>query len=314
MDVGTRTSTLTMTRLPILFVLLLVVSSVVPALSTASNSSDVQRVNMDADNPLASEQAVSEYSDSGSVSRNLTRYDMQMAYYNDAKHISWFNPSPAAEVSHEWLVVCYNEDIPREFRFYAPDTYFTPVTEDTVQSRTGTATASFTPTSERANTAIVVKFSGPGCHAFGINTADAFVFGHVEKAKSRVEDIAGTDWDVPGLSGSVEWSHINGHQLDNQTAVPINASIDDLTVQYQTTVRGETTWVPVPDEQTKADPVYLMTKNGSDETYVVSTVSDAPQVRYRTGGDGVGGSISSAINDILSSFAATVNDIRSLFG
>lgn len=298
-----------MNRSPVLLLVgVLIVALVVPALPLVAG--DVQRVNMDADNPLATDDAVTEYEDTGAVSRNLTRYDMQFAYYDDADQLSWFNPSRAAEASHEWLVVCYNEEIPREIRFYVPETYFTPVTDEGIQSRTGTATASFTPTAERNHTAIVVKFSGPGCHAFGVNTADSFVFGHVESAKSRVEDFAGVDWDIPGLSGGEQWSHINSDRLDNQTAVGINASSDEVTVQYRTTVKGEERWIAVPDTEKDGQPVYLLVKDGEPgKTYVVSTVSDAPQVLYMDGGAGVGTRVRGAINDIFAGGQAFWDDL-----
>jgi hypothetical protein len=275
----------------------------------------VERVDLDEDTPLVGEDAVSEYEDTGSVERELDRYAMTISYYDDLDETDVYSPSMAEESGHEWLVVCYEEDIDREIRLYVPDDYFTPVTSEGVQSETSDATADFEPTTDRKHTAVTVTLNEPGCHVFGISKVSTSVYGHWESTSDRISDFAGADnWTLPGFGGGAEWSHIDGSKLDSETVVGIDHAPEDVTVQYRASSDSdEERWRPVPEEESSSDPVHTMTRDGEPgTTYVVADSTPAPQVRWTTDDPGVSSTSSSVVDDVMQGVQETLNDLSSI--
>ncbi|MFC7227777.1 hypothetical protein N0B31_10220 [Salinirubellus salinus] len=291
---------------PTLVVLMLLISGLA---AVAPATAAPERIDLGSD-PLGADDAITQYEEDGSVKQNLTRYDMSIGYMDDAETLDWYEPSTASELGNEWLTVCYNEDIPREYTFIVDDSYFNPVTEEAVESRTGDVTAEYEPTEGRNGTRVTMTFNGAGCHAFPVSNADSFVFGYSGDLKERVENSTGWSPTIPGISGSPDWNLIKGSTLDDRTSVAIPITQENATVQYRVYSDGETRWRPVPESSQESHPVYTMTKDGDpDTTYVVSRTSEAPQVRWIEGTPGAGSSISSAIDDILSGLQDFIDDL-----
>lgn len=296
--------------------LLAVTLALLLAASTAviAQSSTVERVDLDTDTPLVAEGAIDEYAESGSVEREMDRYAMTVAYHDEMDGKDYYSPSMATESGHEWFVVCYEEDVDREFRFYVPSEYFTPMTDEGVESRTSGVTADFEPTSDRKYTAVTMTLDEPGCHVFGVSKVSATVFGHWESSVDRIADVTGAgDWTIPGFTGGAEWQHIDGSKLDSETTVAIEQPRENLTVQYRVSTDGDEMWRPVPEEQSASDPVHTMVREGeTGTTYVVSDTTDSPQVRWTTGDTGVTGTSSSVVDDVMAGINETIDDISSI--
>lgn len=285
----------------LIIVLALVLASVATPLSTAS----VPRVNIDADHPLTDSDHIDAYESDGHTSANLTRLDMSITYADSDEHIAIDDPA-GKDAYREYLQFCYREDISREIRVYIPRQYVTPVNEDGLEDLNHGVPADLDPAQNRAYTAVTVTLDKPGCYVWPVNIGDAAVWGQVEDAKRRVSKALPTV-DVPMIGDSPEWRHINSGALDNQTAVQINArSTENVVVQYQTIDRdGDTRWVNAPKEQTETAPVYVMTRG--NETYVIASANDPPQVRWKPGGKT--GALSNFLSDVGAAFEKTLEDL-----
>lgn len=269
------------TRSTILVALLLAL--VAGGVAVVSGSSDV--VAIDADHGLDSDQAKAEYDETGHVSRNLTRLDMQLtaAEKHDDAGIDGYH----TDINHRFVCIDYNEDIQRTVRVFIPDEYVSPRINTGLDPIDGGPVAAVEPTEKRNHTAMTMTFTGEtrACYKFSREAGIYF------SAKSDAYHIFNnsTSFKIPSLAGgSQQWQYVDRAALSvNQTA-SINSTGESLTLQYDADPSTDSEqWLTVPScEDPSEQAVCQYTEDGDTDTvYLLSTSDDPPPVRYKVGHD-----------------------------
>lgn len=268
------------------------------------------RYEADTNHELATTAAINKYQETGSVSGDVVGLNTTLTVGDDAADVGlegWKYLSSG----REFLRIDYNEEIPRTVRFYLPAEYVEPQLKTDLEALNGDLTASLEPTHNRTYTAVTVTLDGPTDVVFPISE----VRGDIASGRSWASDLVSnaTGVDLPSItSGGAEWTVIDSESLAQNETTPIPAN--EPTIQYDADPSTAEQWVPVQECDGSDRAVCSFTKTGENNTtYLLSTTSDPPQVRWRSGSS-VTGTIGESINDAQHAVDELLADINSWFG
>jgi hypothetical protein len=180
-----------------------------------------------------------------------------------------------SDIRNDFLCVTYGEEIDRAVRLYIPEEYWHPYVRESVDPVVGDPTASFEPVEGGDFTAVEFTVSEPTTVVWPINIDSSWFSSRKDSTISNLESVTGV-----GVAEQDSWEYAN--MSGNGTGYVIRApnGTDALSVEYQTD-DGE--WATVPDNEEAYAPLYEQGYDGVDDrTVVVATVSDPPQIRYKT--------------------------------
>jgi hypothetical protein len=293
-----------------LFAALLLVAAALP---TGAMAQPPDLYAADGDTDLTSDAAIAEYEQSGAVNGSVGSLNMTVTVAEDAGDVG-LNDWARISTGRTYLRINYDENIPRRIRFHLPTDLIRPQLKDDLAPVEGNGTVDLEPAKNRTVTAVTVTVDGPADAVFAVSESRGAFAG----VRSRVGDLVGnvTGFDLPSLtSGDAAWRHVPDRALagDNVTyRLPTNDT--DPTIQYDAASnRTDSQWVPVQTCDGREAEVCLFRKEGSDAAVILSTTSDPPPIRWRTGSS-VTGIAGSTINDIQNAVDRLLADLGGLFG
>jgi hypothetical protein len=228
---------------------------------------------------LSTQEGIQTYDETGVVHANVSTPQLTVTVADSASECG-LETSMVSDTRNSYLCLDYQEDVDATIRIHVSGDYWHPYVRETKASIRGTAPASFQPTEDGNATAVTVDLDGATKAVYPVPrdvTASYYVLEH---ADSRSESILGF-----GFRGhSTSWQTIDSGAFSGEnTSTRLMNEEGQLLLQYDATPnQSESTWFAVPSEPGNA-PVYRMTRSGEpNATYVVSTTTDAPPVRYKS--------------------------------
>lgn len=196
----------------------------------------------------------------------------------------------------------YEEDLEHTVRIYIPKKCLSPYAEASVTTVDGDGPkADYSVVQDGKYLSITVTLSESGTYVYPISKSDGFGF---SVWRGIADKTTGDDSVDSGVS---EWQYIDQQTLGGYGEKTIETDVpDDVKVQRQ---KGDR-WVSVGDDP--GDGPVFVNRSESSVT-VVSTVEDAPQVRYNlhpSTKDSVTG-LGSGIGNILDSIGQDLNGLFS---
>ncbi|WP_373190027.1 hypothetical protein [Halolamina sp.] len=241
-------------------------------LSTAVGAATMTII--DAGHSLTDDTAKANFEQDGYAQADLSAPNMTIEVAADLEQCgisSW----TVSDTRNDFLCVTYGEDIDRTIRLFIPDAYWHPYVRESVDPVEGDATASFEPVQGGDYTAVEFTVTEPTTVVWPINADSSWFSSRKDSTISNLESVTGV-----GVAEQTSWQYAN--LSGNGTGYVIRApnGTDALTVEYQTE-DGE--WATVPGNEEGYAPLYMQGYDGVDDrTVVVATVSESPQIRYKT--------------------------------
>jgi hypothetical protein len=288
--------------LAVLLVLGLLAATAALTLSVSTAGAAPTRLELDGDQPLATDDAVATYEAEGVVSREFSRVAMTGTIADD--HADADVDGVYADAGRTYICLDYQEDLPRTVRLYLPGEYLTPRAADLSPIGGKGPTATLTPIDNGTRTALEVTLTESGRHCY----AAGAVQGAYSGSKSWIKRVVG-NWSgvsLPSLSGgsAAEWSYVNASTFENASTHTVPA---DATVQYDRDPRvNERAWVTVPgcsDGDSQA-VCQLSLENGT-----MLKSSDPRNVRYRTTATGPIEQLQSGVEDAIQAAREAASEV-----
>ena len=288
-----------------LFTLALIACLLTVAMGPAfASSSSPEYTQLDADHPLDTPEAISNYEETGSATAELSYPRMSMTVADNRKAVDLSN-SFLPEFGATYFRIDYEEDKERVVRVYLPREYQRPYSGE-VEAVVGDANAEVEPVRNRDYISVKVHLSGD---------QDEYVFkfsgldGISEDVRAgwvdRLDPRAGDEEVTPEAE---EWQYVSSEDIGDSYAVEVSdVESKDYRVQYHSD--GE--WLTVPPSETSDDPYYLHVRDGvDDKVFVIPTSEETPQLRYKTDK-----SLTETAEDVSSGVKGIIDSLREdLFG
>lgn len=271
-----------MTRtLQVLFAALLAVSlvAVAPIAPVAADTNvSTEVVDIGTNHPLAANATADEFGRTGYVSGDLARYRVSMAVAESGGDIG-MTPSLMRDTRNDYLQIRYNESYERTIRILLPRDYITPYTMEHVEALDSDHVASYKPARSGHYLAVTVTFDGPGTAVFPLQKDSSAGGALLETVDNRVKQLTG----ISPLGRNGKWQHIDGSEIAEEPAYPINATSEDVLIQYDARPnRTEEVWLNAPRGEKNDVPVYYFERESDSQLYVVSADNSQPDIRLKT--------------------------------
>lgn len=231
------------------------------------------------DHPLAAQGSIDEWTRTGTVDGELTRYQISVTAAEDGADVG-LEPSMVRDTRNHYLRIQYDETSARTLRILLPREFITPYKMETVEGFDSDHIAHYEPAREGEYLAVTIHFDGEGEAILPLQRDSAASYGIVERFDSQIETITG----LSPLGRSGEWHYIDGQEVAAVAAYPVNASSEDVLIQYDARPdESDEVWLNAPRGETSSDLVYYYERSGDDgeELYVVSTGEAEPDVRIK---------------------------------
>lgn len=260
---------------------------------------------IDADHQLASDDAVAEYQENGTVSAELTRIDATVTIADESENAGM--NGTYLDAGTTYLRIDYDESVARTLRLYFPSEYFSPRVKRGLEPAGTGPNAEITTVRDGEMTAVTVDVSGETDTTYGVSAVSGTVWSVRSSIQDQVENVTG--WSVPTLSSDEQWRYVG--EGNYSTASPRTINDTGLTVQYEVERDNTTEWLPVPECKSPESQRVCALEDGNQT--VLMSGGDAPRVRYRSGTDlfSTGGSI---INDLMGSVDRAIDSAQRLLG
>jgi len=287
-----------------LTLILLLLTAPLTAIGLASADNHVVKV--DADHDLTTQASIDDFETNDETSTTLSYPQATITIGKTADSVD-LDGHLVHQYSHEYIRIEYDEDVPRTFRFYVPNDYAAPYSDndvDIINKDDPNAEVEYSTAENGKYLAVTVTVRGQTDIVVPVDEKTGWSIGFWESKSDTVENAT----DV--VSG--EWERVDASKLSgtNATARVDTTGMDNPVFQYQV---GEDQWTALPNEPTNNAPVYQFQKEGVENTvFIVSTVSDAPAVRYQDGG--TGGTAKNVARDIGNVVDRITNDINDVLG
>jgi hypothetical protein len=256
----------------------LVAALAVAALLAVGGAVAQEMTDLADDHGLASDEAISQYEQTGYASGEVERYQITLTVAEDRDQVN-ATDAVTTDIRNDYLRIDYNEDYPRELRLLLPREYITPYNAE-VGSITTSHMASLEPARNGEFMAVEVTVEGPADIVIPLNKDHAVSYDLIERVDRNVEKITG----ISPLDRNHEWQYIDPSEL-KQGANRLNHSLEDMAVQFDSTPeQPEPTWINIPEGETAGAPVYLIRLEGTEDVAIVSVTESPPEIRYRTEG------------------------------
>lgn len=289
--------------LALIATVVLVVSSVGGGLA----ASDADLTAVDDGTRLATADGAQEYAETGTVTGSVDsmQLDVTVADQAGAVNASGLHLNQL----RTFIAVDYDEGVHRDVRIHINGSIVAPRLKEGKQPiEAENVTADFHVSEAGAVQSMTLHLRGETDAVFAMSV----VAGRIQQVRrtvggavrNGVENITG--WSPPTFGGG-EWERVNSTALSGENVSTPLPQSDQLTVQYQT---SDKTWLPVPECQAD-DPVCTVQRD--NRTHVVSTTSDAPNIRYKTEKDMLAG-LESGWDDVTSVPGDIEDSIEDLLG
>lgn len=272
---------------------------------------------IDGDHPLATEQAIAKFEETGVARGNVSALDVGLVAaerHDDAELSGYY-----ADVNKVFVCIDYRESIDRTLRIHIPDDYVKP-RPGTLESLTSGHEASFRPVENNTAMAVTVRFNGPARACFAFTKASGVYFGIKDQLDGWLNNSTGIS--LPSFTRDVtEWSYVSPTVWTNSTSHTLDARGEDMTIQFDADDGPSTKWLAVPDCSNPAEqrvcqydqPAHNSTNTSNKTIVLMSTEDSPPPIRYRYGTDTRTG-LGAAVRDIQHALGAFLDDLGGWLG
>lgn len=256
----------------------LVIALVVCALMAAAPVSADATVAVDANHPVASDEAVSEYERTETVSGQLPQVDATLTVAEDHDDVGL--DGPYLDVNSQYIRLEYDEELPRTLRIYIPTEIVRPRVKSGLEAESGGLTADFAPVDDSEYLAMTVRVDGRTNATFVLSAEAGIIWSARETGSEAVNDTTGIS--LPSLGSDADWRFVEG--LNQSQPVALDRRPDNLTMQYDARDGPGREWLAVPqcDDPSEQSVCYYTQGN---ETIIMTTQSNPPTVRYQRSND-----------------------------
>ena len=264
--------------LPVLFAAVLALSLVagLPVSAAADPGGDV--VDIGTQHPLAANATADEFKRTGYVHGDLTRYRVSMAAAEGGGDVG-LTPSLLRDARNDYVRIQYNESHTRTIRILLPREYITPYTMESVEAIGSDHVATYRPARSGHYLAITVTFDGPGDAVFPLQKDSSAGGALLETVDRRVKQLTG----ISPMGRNGQWQYIDGSEVAEEPAYAINATSDDVLIQYDARPNAtDEVWLNAPRGEQDGVPVYYFERESDSQLYVVSADNSQPDIRLKT--------------------------------
>jgi len=287
-----------------LTLILLLLTAPLTAVGLASADSHV--VKIDRDHDLTTQASINEFQNDDSTSTTLAYPQTTLTIGKTTDSVD-LDGHFVHQYSHEYIRIEYDEDVSRTFRFYVPNDYAAPYSDDDVDiinKDDPNAEVEYSTVENRKYLSVTVSVDGPTDIVVPVDEKTGW---SVEFWDSRSDNAK----NATGVANE-DWERVDSSRLSgaNATARVDTTELEDPVFQYQV---EEDKWTALPNEPKDNVPVYQFQKQGVEDTvFIVSTVSDPPAVRYQEGGKG--GTAKNVARDVSNVVSKISDDIKDVLG
>lgn len=269
------------------------------AVSPAVAGGGEDTVELDPSIPINSDAKLETFEETGVASAPVNAPQMRITISDSREGVGEkFSLNPLkSSTRNDFIRIEHQEDIKRTVQIPIREGYWKPFPRDGLKSldESHTATLDSVQMDGERFTILTVTFTGAEQAVFPVPADAVAVYSAAENTENRTNSTFGIGI---GLTPS-PWESVQSEVFTaNDTAVRIEGNPEKMLIQYNTGTPQDPEWVPVPKSERRAVPVYRMKKQGvSDAVYVVSTSTNAPELRYKTEatfGDKLGGWVNGA--------------------
>lgn len=264
--------------LPVLFAAVLALSLVagLPASAAADTESDVTDIGTQ--HPLAANATADDFQRTGYVEGDLTRYRISMAAAEGGGDVG-LTPSLLRDMRNDYVRIQYNESHTRTVRVLLPREYITPYTMEQVEAIDSDHVATYRPARSGHYLAITVTFDDPGDAVFPLQKDSSAGGALLETVDRRVKQLTG----ISPMGRNGQWQYIDGGEVAEEPAYAINATSDDVLIQYDAKPNAtDEVWLNAPRGEQNDVPLYYFERESDSQLYVVSADNSEPDIRLKT--------------------------------
>lgn len=236
------------------------------------------------DIPINSDASVGEYERNGVVSENISTPRMSVTIGEERDHVGLGMSLDPLDGSarNDFIKVTHSEELSRTVRIPISGDYWKPFPREELESMNGDHTATLEPVKldGETYTMLTVTFDGQDSAVFPVPEDAVAVYNAAKRTENRTNSTFGVNL---GLTPT-PWDYIQPSVLsENDSSVRIEGNPDTMMLQYNAGTASDPVWLTVPESEKRNVPVYRMERDGVDNAvYVVSTTTDAPELRYKT--------------------------------
>lgn len=276
-------------------------------LGGASSTTTDNLTTVDADHPVASDDAVAEFQETGQTSGHVGAYDLNLTVAENSEDVG-VDSALETDFNAVYLRADYDETIERSIRVYIPSDMWYPHRVDGEEPIQGNTVADFDTVGEGNYTAVTLHFDGEDDAVYRISKEAATIFEMRAKSSTMIENVTG--YEPPKVLSSTDWEYPDDAFAENESTVAFEHD-GDLVVEYDSDdTPGRERWVNVPacDSSSGSDaPVCEFERDGVENTtYVTARDADAPPIRYTDKRSVIDTVRSTVINDLQ----AALDDFR----
>lgn len=283
----------------------LIAAAIGAGASVASAQAGDAPLTIDADNPLTSDDAIAEFRETGSVTRELSQVNATITVAEQSSDANL--GGPFIDSANTYVRINYNEELERTLRIYLPAELVTPRPKYGHPAVNADAVADFEPS--EGYQSVELTIDGETDATWVMSKTSGAVFDSRRWVRETVANVTG--FDVPSLAGGADWEFIKSEQYGPESPAVIETAPGNLTMQYRTVDNGEQTWLPLPECTDPADQpacYYASTDDtNATSTVIMTTNSDPPRIRYKEGVDS-----SASATGIIDDLAAVPDRIDEL--
>lgn len=290
--------------LSVLVVALVITGSSLAVSNPAMAGAD-DREEIDADHDLMSGAAVSQYEKKGFATTQTSVPNAQLTVAKELKYCNLDDGTFGVDVKDlKADYVCFenNEDRAYTVRIFLPGQpekkYWSPYTRDEKAAVIGDSTATFSHAKNGRYQAVEFTVNAGETVVFDVPEVAQAVYRQLQQKQTRLEQLTG--WSMS--RDKEPWKRIDPEALSGSNStvrIEGEPNKDDISVQWDSDSGPEEAWINAPKSPDNA-PVYVMEKEGMDNTvWVISTAKNPPPVRYKIN-DSAKDGFWSAVRDVKS--------------
>ena len=243
-------------------------------------TSDRDVVTIDNGHDLTEQAAIDDYRTGGYAETELSQMNATLAVATDGDDVGLNDQLMPTDVRNDFVRLEYHEDFDRTLRIHIPREYWTPYTQDGVDSATSDHVADYQPVRGGEYMEIVVYVDGPAEVTLPIQKDSSLSYRAVERADGYVEAALGYS-----VFDGDEWTHLRGDELVTEDGYELENvnDFDDAVIQYDSAHHDvDETWLNLPGREDDADIQVVRRGDAGNETVTLIADDDnPPDIRYK---------------------------------